>query len=88
MFFDFKSAFETVTHSKLVKLLPSFAMGMSVVNWFAAFLRDRKFCVKVKDTFSNWTEVRSGCPQGTVAGPLMFIFYINALGDVLPKNVF
>jgi exonuclease III len=86
IYYDFKSAFETVTHSKLLKLLPHVGIGPKIVQWFGAFLRNRKFSVKVGHSFSKWMPVSSGCPQGTVAGPLAFNAYTNCLKKVLHED--
>lgn len=87
VYFDFRSAFESVTHAKLIRLLPYYGVGPRLVNWIQAFLTDRQFVVKVHDTFSSAFNASSGCPQGTILGPLMFLLYINAIEDIIPPNV-
>jgi hypothetical protein len=83
IYFDFKSAFETVTHSKLLSMMPAFGIGERIIRWFQAFLEGRSFTVKVGDSHSSWEPVTSGCPQGTVAGPQAYIIYTNFLKTVL-----
>lgn len=87
VYFDFKSAFETTTHSKLLKILPRYGVGQKVANWIGAFLKDRVFRVKVNNCLSSPADVTSGCPQGTILGPLMYILYTDSLKYIIPDAV-
>lgn len=87
VYFDYKSAFESVTHSKLVKVLPSFGIGNKIVKWIQAFLDSRSFSVKVNDSYAVPSPVSSGCPQGTLLGCLMYLLYTDSLKFAIPTDV-
>lgn len=78
-YFDFKKAFEfdTIAYERLLVKLKSYGIDGKLLTWIEAFLFHRKQCVIVNDNKSNWSEVSSGIPQGSVLGPTLFLIYIN-----------
>ena len=45
--------------------------------WIHNFLANRQQCVAVNSTTSSEAQVRSGVPQGSVLGPLVFVIHIS-----------
>ena len=73
---DVCKAFDCINHDLLVHKLRKIGFSNGTISWFQSYL-SRSQIVKFKDTFSEPLTVRSGIGQGTILGPLIFIFYIN-----------
>ena len=84
---DFEKAFDKVSHKLLLHKLHFYNLSEPVILWIKSFLCNRKQRVKINGFYSEWADVISGIPQGTILGPILFIIFINDLPDLCKQFV-
>jgi len=74
LFLDYRKAFNSVAHKKLIDKLQTLGIQGNMLRWIEQFLTVRIMRVRVKGNFSDSITVLSGVRQGSVLGPLLFLF--------------
>ena len=83
---DLSKAFDCLKHDLLIAKLNAYGFDNSSLKYILSYLSKRKHRTKVNNSYSSWSEIKTGVPQGSILGPLLFNIYLNDIFFFVDKS--
>ena len=80
---DLLKAFDTINHELLVAKSNAYCLSEPSLKLIYNYLKHRLQHIKINSSFSDWSELIEGVPQGFVLGTLLFNIYLNDLFHIV-----
>ena len=73
---DLSKAFDCINHESLIMRLKTYGFSLESLTFIQGYLSNRIQRIKINSSFSEYSNVESGIPQGSISGPLFFAIFI------------
>ena len=88
MAIDLSAGFDTVDHNILLDILnKKFGVGGKAGKWFDSYLHPRSCKVNIGKTYSANKDLTFSGPQGSCAGVVLYLTYMQALCRKLSRII-
>ena len=87
VFLDISKAFDKVWHDGLLFKLDSNGVKGKLLKLIKSYLGDRKQRVVLNGSVSEFLNILSGVPQGSILGPLFFLVFLNDIIDNIKCHI-
>ena len=76
---DLSKAFDCLVHDLLIAKLHAYGFEYNAIKLIYSYFNGRYQRVRINSTYSSWSEIIFGVPQGSILGPLFFNIYLMDL---------
>ena len=73
---DLSKAFDCIPHELTIAKLDTYVFDLKALILVFNYFRNRKQRAKINSSYSDWSDLLFGVPQGSILGLLLFIIFI------------
>ena len=74
---DLSKGFGTINHSLILDKLEAYGFSMASLKLLPSYLCNRFQRTSVNASVSDWKEIKTRIPQGSILGPLLLNIFLN-----------
>ena len=71
---DLSKAFDCIAYELLIAKLAAYGFSNTALRCIYSYLSNRKQCVRINNTYSNYQKIISVVPQGSILGPIFLTY--------------
>ena len=83
---DLSKAYDCISHELLVAKLECYGLGELSLKLILDYLSNRQQRTKIGFSFSYWSDISVGVPQGSILEPLFLNIFINDLFFMITRS--
>ena len=84
IYIDLSKAFDTLNFDILLYKLQYYGIRDIALKLLKSYISNRKQYVKYNVNESGFTEIKTGVPQGSILGPLLFYTQMSHILNIVP----
>ena len=85
---DLSKVFDCIPHELQITKLSAYGLNGNALKYIYTYLKNGKQCFRVNNVCSDFKDIISGVPQGSIIGPMLFNAFLKIFSFASGKRLY